>query len=95
MARDSWRVHRGRRGTPDQKDSAELAARQLRELGVDENLIIVLPVPNMPLHHVTRAEQGTIRAQSSVHSEGLGTVRADSGRWGAPGETARGSRNRG
>lgn len=35
---------------PDQKSSAELAARRLRELGVDENLIVVLPVPNMTSH---------------------------------------------
>jgi hypothetical protein len=40
----------GGEGTTDQKDSAELAARQLREFGVDENLIIVLPVPDVTLH---------------------------------------------
>jgi len=31
-------------------NSAELAARQLRELGVDENLIVVLRVPDMTRH---------------------------------------------
>lgn len=34
----------------DQKSSAELAATRLRELGVNENLIIVLPVPSVKLH---------------------------------------------
>jgi len=37
-------------GTPVQESSAELAAGRLRELGVDENLIVVLPVPKMTLH---------------------------------------------
>ena len=40
----------GDEGARDQKDSAELAARQLREFGVDENVIIVLAVPNVTLH---------------------------------------------
>jgi len=34
----------------NQKSSAEVAARRLRELGVDESRIIVLPVPAMKLH---------------------------------------------
>jgi len=41
-------------GTPieslDQKSSAEVAARRLQELGVDESRIIMLPVPVMKLH---------------------------------------------
>ena len=37
-------------GATDQKSSAELAARRLRELGVDQNVIVVLPVPSVKLH---------------------------------------------
>jgi len=43
MARDS----RAPIDYMNQKSSAEVAARRLRELGVDESRIIVLPVPDM------------------------------------------------
>ena len=40
----------GNEETPDRESSAVLAARRLRELGVDEPLIVVLLVPSMSLH---------------------------------------------
>ena len=40
----------GNDGATDQKSSAKLAARRLRELGVDESHIVVLAMPSVRLH---------------------------------------------
>ena len=63
----------GTGGTPDQKDLAKLAARQLREFGVDEKLIIVLPVSNVTLHR-TYASALTLKnwlTRSKIETTGV------------------------
>jgi hypothetical protein len=47
-------------GATGQRSSAELAAKRLRELGVDQNVIVVLPVPSVELHQ-TYASAVTLR----------------------------------
>lgn len=63
----------GNNGATDQKSSAELAARRLRELGVNENLIIVLPVPSVKFHQ-TYSSAVTLRnwlIRSKTETTGL------------------------
>jgi hypothetical protein len=45
-----WLVTVGEEDPSDQRDSPGLAARRLRQLGVDGNRIVALPVPHVRLH---------------------------------------------
>ena len=66
----------GEEGSPDQKNSAVLAAIKLRGLGVDKSRIIVLPVPNVTFHR-TYASALTLRnwlISSKIETTGINVV---------------------